>query len=82
MEMARATSQAEEVAVYHGTGAANQPRGINQTTGIIAVVITSDSPTYDNCLAVVERLAGREHSRHRRKMGDHFRNPARLGHQA
>ena len=56
MEMARAVGQAKEAAVFAGSGA-NVPGGINGTTGITAIAITSDTPTYRDMLELKVQIA-------------------------
>lgn len=55
-EIARAAAQAMEQATFNG-GGTNQPDGVAQTTGITAVTIAGNAPTYDNLLAAVDGLA-------------------------
>lgn len=57
MEMARAVAQAKERAVYTGTGANNQPRGLSNTTGVIAHAFAGAHPTFKELLAFATEVA-------------------------
>ena len=61
MEMMRATNQAKENAVYQGTGANPEPRGIYATTGVLAGVIGgaagNTTVTYGEILGIITDIA-------------------------
>ena len=56
MEMGRALGQAEEQAIFNGSGSSNQPTGLLATTGIGVQTITSNLPTHKNMLDIRLKL--------------------------